>query len=59
MFTQLHAADAEALSLLALPTAPLQPAVLPGESANYVDGVSAEAQMMYDISNPMARAKAR
>ena len=37
--------------------APLQPAVLAGESANYVDGVSAEAQMMYNLSHPMARAK--
>jgi hypothetical protein len=38
--------------------APLEPAVLPGETCNYVPGKSAEAQMMFDMSNPLARLKA-
>ena len=38
--------------------APLEPSVLPGEECNYVPGKSAEAQMMFDMSNPLARAKA-
>ena len=37
--------------------APLTPVVLDGEVANYVPGVSAEAQMMYNMANPVARAK--
>ena len=36
--------------------APLHPVVLEGESAEYFDGVSAEAQQMYCM-NPLARAK--
>ena len=36
--------------------APLHPVVLDGEAAQYVDGVSAEAQQMYSM-NPLARAK--
>ena len=39
--------------------APLEPSVLPGEELNYVPGVSPEAQMMYNASNPLALAKAR
>jgi hypothetical protein len=38
--------------------APLDPVVLDGEAAHYVPGVSAEAQMMYNLHNPMARMKA-